>query len=72
MMDNKMEKIADMFGKKLNEKFVIQDADRLDDKKDAWFTEYGFTVVGADNRYIDVSALYLEELLVGTFVVVDD
>ena len=70
MAENKMEQVAAMFGKKLGERFTIR---HIDDnfKCDVIFTDYGFSVYGLDDRYVDTSVYYLEGLLAGFYEIVE-
>lgn len=67
---NKMEQVAAMFGKRLNERFTI---DRKGYRFQARFTSYGLDILGEwDNPYIDVNANVLQDLLTGEEIVIDE
>lgn len=69
-MPNKMEVVAALFGKRLNERFTV---DRKGYRFQARFTEYGLDILGEwDNPYIDVNANVLQDLLTGEAVIVDE
>ena len=63
MAENKMEQVAALFGKKLDERFTI----RMDNEKfDAMFMLSGLWLMGAyENPYVDVDAFVLRDLLTG-------
>ena len=66
---NKMEQVAALFDKRLNERFTIN---RNGYKFSARFTEYGLDPMGEwDNPYIDVNANVLQDLLTGEAEIVD-
>lgn len=67
---NKMEQIAKMFGKELDERFTI----RMDNEKiDAMFMLSGLWLMGAyENPYIDVDAFVLRDLLTGRAEIMRD
>ena len=70
MAENKMEQVAALFGKKLNERFTVRYDNCLFDCK---FTDCGFISYGAyDNPYLDFDTFILQDLLVGRAVIVDD
>jgi hypothetical protein len=70
MAENKMEAVAQLFGKKLNERFTVRYDNCLFDCK---FTDCGFTSYGAyENPYLDCDAFILQDLLVGRAVIVDE
>ena len=63
MAENKMEQVAQMFGKELDERFTIY---RDNEKIDAMFMLSGLWLMGAyENPYIDVDAFVLMDLLAG-------
>ena len=67
---NKMAQVAQMFGKKLGERFTIY---RDNKKIDAMFMPSGFWLMGAyENPYVDVDAFVLMDLLTGRAVIVED
>jgi hypothetical protein len=70
MAENKMEAVAALFGKKLDERFTIY---RDNEKIDAMFMLSGLWLMGAyENPYIDVDAFVLMELLNGRAKIVED
>jgi hypothetical protein len=71
LQKNKMEQVAALFGKKLNERFTVRyDGNHLFDCK---FTECGLISYGAyDNPWLDFDTFMLQDLLVGRAVIVDD
>lgn len=70
MAENKMEAVAQLFGKKLGERFTVKYDNDLFDCK---FAEYGFDTYGAyDNPYLNFDAFILQDLLVGRAVIVND
>jgi hypothetical protein len=69
MAENKMEQVAQMFGKKLGERFSII---RYGKRYDARFLERGFEVYGLENPYVDMDAFVLENLLTGRAEIVED
>ena len=68
-MQNKMEQVAQMFGKKLGERFTII---RYGVKYDARFLERGFEVYGLENPYVDMDSFVLMDLLTGWAEIVED
>ena len=70
MADNKMEAVAQLFGKKLGERFTVE---RDHDIFDCRFMKSGFeTSCAYENPYMDFDCFILEELLTGKAVIVDD
>jgi hypothetical protein len=70
MVENKMEQVAAMFGKKLGERFQVKIDNQI---YDCSFKEYGFNSYGAyENPYLSFDAFILQELLTGTAVIVDE
>lgn len=68
---NKMEAVAQLFGKKLGEEFWIRD-NKIDLTMYARFTERGLeTKDGLFDDYVPIST-WLEMLLTGEVVIVDD
>jgi hypothetical protein len=67
---NKMEQIAKMFGKELDERFTI----RMDNEKfDAMFMLSGLWLMGAyENPYVDVDTFVLRDLLTGRAEIAGD
>ena len=66
---NKIEMVAKLFGKRLNERFTV---DRKGHRFQARFAEYGLDILGEwDNPYFDVNANVLQDLLTGEAVIVD-
>ena len=57
-----MAQVAEMFGKKLGERFCII---RYGKRYDARFLERGFEVYGLENPYVDLDSFVLMELLTG-------
>ena len=69
MAENKMAKVAQMFGKKLNERFTIS---RYGHKYDARFFSEGFETYGRyENPYVDVDPFVLIDLLTGEAEIVE-
>ena len=69
-MPNKMEVVAALFGKRLNERFTVN---RKGYRFQARFTEYGLDILGEwDNPYFDVNANVLQDLLIGEAVIISD
>lgn len=67
---NKMEMVAAILGKRLNERFTV---DRKGYRFQARFTEYGLDILGEwDNPYIDVNANVLQDLLTGEVEIIND
>jgi hypothetical protein len=66
-----MKEVAAMFGKKLDERFMIR---RYNCRYDARFTEHGFDVYGdgIDNPYVELEPFVLFELLTGRAEIVGD
>ena len=71
MTGNKMAEVAALFGKKLGERFTIQDM-RNGGKYGATFTIAGLDVCGAENPFLDLDCYFLESLLIGSFEIVDE
>jgi hypothetical protein len=69
MAENKMAKVAQMFGKELKERFCII---RYGVRYDARFLERGFEVYGLENPYVDMDSFVLEDLLAGRAEIVED
>lgn len=65
---NKMEQVAALFGKKLNEEFVVRLGNRRE--RMAYFSEKGLYVLGT-TRFV-ISDTALKELLVGYAEIVED
>ena len=68
--DNKMKAVAQLFGKKLGEEFVIQDTYRY--QVTAKFSEEGILVYHVVGREWLNNHYWLNELLTGEAVIVDD
>lgn len=66
---NHMEQVAQMFGKKLGERFCII---RYGVRYDARFLERGFEVYGLENPYVDMDSFVLEDLLTGRAEIAED
>ena len=67
---NKMEVVAALFGKKLGERFSVKVNNQI---CDCSFELYGFNTYGAyTTPYLDFDAFILQELLIGTAVIVDE
>jgi hypothetical protein len=67
---NKMEAVAQLFGKKLGERFTVE---RDHDRFDCEFSLYGFMAHGAyENPYLDFDAFILQDLLVGRAAIVNE
>lgn len=62
MAENKMAQVAELFGKKLNERFTIS---RHGHKYEARFFSEGFEVLGLENPYVDTDPFVLMDLLIG-------
>jgi hypothetical protein len=70
MVDNKMEIIAQLFGKRLGEKFTVKRDNMMFDCR---FTKHGLDTFGVyENPYMSFDAFILEELLTGRVVIVDE
>ena len=70
MAENKMAYLAAGYGKKLDERFMVERDGCI---FTCAFTEYGFTTFGAyENPYVDVDANVLADLLTGQAVIIDD
>ena len=67
---NRMKEIAAMFGKELEEEFVIQDAYRY--RMTAKFSEEGLLVYHVVGREWQNNHYWLNELLAGKVVIIDD
>lgn len=68
MTENKMEQVAALFGKKLNEEFVIRLGNRME--RMAYLSEKGLHISGTW-RFV-VSDTALKELLIGMAEIVED
>lgn len=68
-MESKMALVAEMFGKKLNERFTIS---RHGHKYDARFFSEGFEVLGLENPYVDTDPFVLMDLLIGEAEIMRD
>lgn len=66
---NHMEQVAQMFGKKLGERFCII---RYGKRYDARFLECGFEVYGLENPYVDMDSFVLMDLLTGVAEIVGE
>lgn len=62
MTENKMEQVAAMFGKKLNQRFVVTDI--CGDYRTCIFCEEGLKTEAIDGKYY-IDNLWLGQLLVG-------
>lgn len=70
MAKNKMEAVAQLFGKKLYERFTVRYDNHL---FDCLFGEHGFVTYGAyENPYLDFDTFILQDLLAGRAVIVND
>ena len=69
MAENKMEQVAELFGKKLNERFTIS---RHGHKYEARFFSEGFEVLGLENPYVDTDPFVLMDLLIGEAEIMRD
>ena len=67
---NRMEEVAAMFGKRLGERFTIQDVNK--NRYGAIFGEGGLAVCGAENPFVDLDSFFLEGLLTGSYEIVED
>ena len=68
MAENKMEQVAAIFGKKLNEEFVVRLGNRRE--RMAYFAGKGLYVLGT-TRFV-ISDTALKELLTGQAEIVED
>ncbi|WP_026766115.1 hypothetical protein [Selenomonas ruminantium] len=67
---NKMEVIAALFGKKLNERFMLQCSDR---NREVMFTPGGLDVLDYDDFFADeLGRMFLEDLLTGEAMAIND
>lgn len=67
---NRMKKVAQMFGKKLGERFTIIKGNK---KIDARFKWYGLELMGEyENPYINVDTFVLRDLLIGRAEIAED
>lgn len=69
MAENKMEAVAQLFGKELGERFTVNIRGT---RYGARFLGRGFEVIGAENPYVDIDAYVLFDLLAGYAEVDDD
>lgn len=69
MTENKMAQVAEMFGKKLGERFTIN---RYGHQYEARFFSEGFEVYGLENPYVDTDPFVLMDLLIGEAEVEDE
>lgn len=70
MAENKMAQVAEMFGKKMGERFTIIMGNK---KLDARFMRYGLELMGAyENPYIDLDSYVLMDLLTGDAEIAGD
>lgn len=69
MAENKMAQVAQMFGKKLRERFCII---RYGKRYDVRFLERGFEVYGLENPYVDMDSFVLMDLLTGEAEIMRD
>ena len=68
-MESKMALVAEMFEKKLNERFTIS---RHGHRYEARFFSGGFEVIGLENPYVDTDPFVLMDLLIGEVKIVGD
>ena len=69
MAKNKMEAVAQLFGKQLGERFTVE---RDHDRFDCEFATCGFMARGAyENPYIAFDCFILEDLLTGRAVIIN-
>lgn len=67
MVDNKMEQVAAIFGKKLGERFTVKRDHMMFDCR---FTKHGLDTFGVyENPYMSLDVFILEELLTGVAVI---
>jgi hypothetical protein len=66
---NKMEAVAQLFGKKLGERFTIAIRGA---RYGAIFTQAGLDLAGAENPFLDLDVYLLEALLTGEAEIVED
>lgn len=70
MAENKMEQVAKLFSKRLNQRFMVQCSDR---KHEVMFTVAGLDVLDYDDFFADeLGRMFLEDLLTGEAVIIDD
>jgi hypothetical protein len=70
MVDNKMEIIAQLFGKRLGERFTVKRDNMMFDCR---FTKHGLDTFGVyENPYMDFDCFIFMDLLTGRAVIVDD
>ena len=67
--ESKMAQVASLFGKKLNERFTIE---MQGSRYGGRFTVAGLDVVGCENPFLDMDCYFLEALLIGQAVIVDE
>lgn len=70
MEKNKMEAVAQLFNKKLGERFSVKRDDMIFDCR---FTKHGLDTFGIyENPYMSFDTFILEELLTGEAVIIDE
>jgi hypothetical protein len=69
MADNKMEALAQLFGKQLGKRFTVNFYNRL---FDVAFDKHGLRVFSDEIFEDELSRLLLEGLIIGNVVIVDD
>jgi hypothetical protein len=69
MAENKMAQVAQMFGKKLGQRFTIN---KYGNKFDAIFLDTGLRIYGIDNPYVEIESFVLMDLLTGEAEIVED
>ena len=69
MAENKMEQLAQLFGKKLNERFPVNRDGMV---FDCMFTKNGLDTFGVyENPYVNLDDFILTELLTGEIIICD-
>ena len=70
MAENKMKAVAQLFNKKLGERFSVKRDDMIFDCR---FTKHGLDTFGVyENPYMSFDVFILEELLTGRVVIVNE
>lgn len=69
MAENKMSQVAELFGKKLGERFTIT---RYGSRYDVRFLEHRFEVYGLENPYVDMESFVLMDLLNGDAEIMEE
>ena len=70
MAENKMEAVAQLFGKQLGERFTVKRDNMMFDCR---FTKHGLDTFGVyENPYMSFDVFILEELLTGRAVIINE